>query len=183
MTLKMKNTLTVFAFLLLFSVSPKLVSAQTKIAHVNMQTLIQALPEYKKAETQLQDFAKSLQDLYSKMQDEYGQKVDTYVKDSSKMSKPERDIKRQEIQDLAARMQKLEQTSDQQLSDKQNELLKPMQDKVMAGIKSAAKENGYSYVFDTSQGSNLVYYPESDDLTDTVKKKLTAAAPASTPGK
>lgn len=183
MTSTMKKTLTVLALTLFLFVSPSLVSAQSKIGHVNMQTLIQALPEYKKAETQLQDFAKSLQDLYGKMQDEYGQKVDAYVKDSAKMSKPERDIKRQEIQDLAARMQKLEQTSDQQLVDKQNELLKPMQDKVMTSIKAAAKENGYGYVFDTSQGSNLVYYPDGDDLTESVKKKLTAAAPAPAPGK
>ena len=166
----MKKIFGALAFFLFFAASG--VQAQSKIGHVSMQELIQSLPEYKTAEGNLQSFAKQLQDTYTSMQDEYNQKLSAYMKDSANMTPPMKEAKMQDIADLAKRMQKMEQTSDQTLMDKQNELLKPMQQKVADAIKTVAKENGYSYIFDTSQGTTLVYYPETENVTPLVKKKL-----------
>ena len=167
----MKKIFGAIAFVLFFAIAS--VNAQgSKIGHVSMQELIQALPDYKIAEGNLQSFAKQLQDTYTSMQDEYNQKLSAYMKDSANMTPPMKEAKMQDIADLAKRMQKMEQTSDQTLMDKQNELLKPMQSKVSDAIKSVAKDNGYSYIFDTSNGTTLVYYPETENLTPLVKKKL-----------
>ena len=175
----------IFGFLtcIMFFSFSHLAQAQTKIGHVNMQELIQSLPDYKAAEGKLQAYAKDLQATYAAMQDEYQEKVSKYLKDSTNMTQPMKDARRQDIEDLAKRMQSIESTSDQKLQEKQLELLKPMQEKVATAVKTAAKDNGYTYVFDTSQGSALVYYPEGEDLTEIVKKKIggTAGTPSPAP--
>jgi len=55
---------------------------------------------------------------------------------------------------------------------KQEEILSPIIDKAKSAIQTTAKENGYTYIFDTSVGV-LLYWPEtSDDILPLVKKKL-----------
>jgi outer membrane protein len=55
---------------------------------------------------------------------------------------------------------------------KQNELMKPVQDKVFKAIQDVAKEAGYDFVFDRSSEIMLLYMNEKHDLTSKVIKKL-----------
>ncbi|MBO4739992.1 MAG: OmpH family outer membrane protein, partial [Bacteroidales bacterium] len=54
---------------------------------------------------------------------------------------------------------------------KQMELLQPIKDRVEKAIAEVAKENGYSYVFDSGLGV-LLYQDESDNIFELVKKKI-----------
>ena len=59
------------------------------------------------------------------------------------------------------------------MQERQSELMKPLVDRAKKAIEEVAKENGYSYIFDTSTGVGaLLYTPESDDIMPLVKKKL-----------
>jgi outer membrane protein len=42
----------------------------------------------------------------------------------------------------------------------------------MAAVKDIAKEKGYTYIFDTSPGTSVLYSPDSDDITALLKAKL-----------
>ena len=67
------------------------------------------------------------------------------------------------------------------VTDKQNELFPPLQQKVGNAIAAVAKEKGLAYVFDTSvaQGfNNLVYSDGGEDITAAVKTKLGISATA-----
>jgi outer membrane protein len=55
---------------------------------------------------------------------------------------------------------------------KQNELMKPVQDKVFKAIQDVAKEGGYDFVFDRSSQLILLYMNDKYDLTQKVAKKL-----------
>jgi len=55
---------------------------------------------------------------------------------------------------------------------KQNELMKPVQDKVFKAIQDVAKEGGYDFVFDRSSEITLLYMNDKYDLTSKVIKKL-----------
>jgi outer membrane protein len=166
----MKRLFIAFAVLLCMSFSHS-ASAQSKLGYVNLQDLVQAMPEYKAAETKLQGFAKQLQDTYTQMQDEYNKLVKEF-QDNPTWPDAIKETKLQAITDLEKRMGKLEAGSEQQLMDKQVELLKPIQDKIMSTVKATAKESGYTYIFDVSQGSSLIYYPEGDNVQPLVRKKL-----------
>lgn len=168
----MKNFIGILAVLFVLAM-PTTLSAQNKFGHINAQELLIALPGYKTAETQLQSFAKKLQDAYTKMQDDYNKLMAEYEKMNADKATPKSllEAKIGEIVDLEKRMQKLELSSEQQLMEKQAELLKPLEDQIMGAIKAVAKEGGYTYVFDSSVG-NLLYSPDGDNIMPLVKKKL-----------
>ena len=69
------------------------------------------------------------------------------------------------------RIQTYQQSAQQRLQDKEKELLQPIIDRAKQAISDVAKENGYTYVFDTSAGA-LLYQQDSDDILPLVKKKL-----------
>ena len=79
--------------------------------------------------------------------------------------------KLKELQDLENRIKIFDEQAQEDLQSKQEELLKPLIDKAKAAIAEVAKENGYTYVFDTSVGA-LLYFELSDDIIELVKKKL-----------
>ena len=82
-----------------------------------------------------------------------------------------RTTKEQELNDLNQRIQVYQQNAQQKLQEKEKELLQPIIDRAKQAISDVAKENGYSYIFDTSAGT-LLYQQDSDDIFSLVKKKL-----------
>ena len=63
------------------------------------------------------------------------------------------------------------------LTEKTKELLEPIYRKVMRAIKAVAKENGYTYVFNSEA---LLVMPPADDLLPLVAKKLNVKVPPAT---
>ncbi|GIV33537.1 MAG: hypothetical protein KatS3mg031_1072 [Chitinophagales bacterium] len=161
----------------ILSFLPYNASAQNpKLAHVNITNVLEAMPGYKAAEKKLQEFAKQLQETLINMEKEYTTKVQEYYEKEKEMLPAIKEVKAKEITDLETRMQKLQASSEDQMTQKQIELLKPLEEQVMGAIKAVATEKGIQYVFDSSVGSNLLYYPASDDITDLVKSKLGISA-------
>jgi outer membrane protein len=77
-------------------------------------------------------------------------------------------------------LQGFEQSYQQQMQAKNEELLAPVAQKANQLIAEVAKTSGYSHVF---RKEALLVYPETDDLLPLVKKKLgpSAVAPAARP--
>jgi len=59
-----------------------------------------------------------------------------------------------------------------ELFKKQNELMKPVQDRIFKAVQEVAKEEGYDYVFDKSGDILLMYANEKYDLTQKIFIKL-----------
>lgn len=170
----MKNWISIVAVVVMLAL-PAVSNAQTagKFGHVNIQELLTSMPGYKTAETKLQGFAKQLQDAYTTMQEEYQKK---YTELEGMQKDPDGnkvliENKIAELVDLEKRMQKLEVSSEEQLMQKQAELLKPIEDQIMGAVKALATDGGYTYIFDSSMGA-LLYYPETDNVMPQLKKKL-----------
>lgn len=154
-----------------------------KFGHINSAELLSAMPEVKDADKKLQEFAASLENQLKLMTNEYQTKVQTYQSQQASMADPIKDAKIKEITDLEGRIQEFQQTAQESVSKKKEELYSPILKKAEDAIVDLAKEKGYAYVFDTSAGS-VVYAQPSDDLMDQVKKKLgivAAPAPAAAP--
>ncbi len=154
---------------MLFSVG--FANAQAKIAYINFNTLVEQTPEYKAINTQLQTYQKQFIDVLTSMNNEYQTKAQAFQASSSTMTDAIRAQKATELQDLQKRIQDYNQTAQQQVSAKSNELSKPLIDKIRGAIEAVAKEKGYTYVIDTAQ-VDLIVKPEGDDLTAATKAKL-----------
>jgi outer membrane protein len=175
----MKKIVKLAALLILVVATSGTVSAQ-KIAHINLNDLLLLLPERKKAETDIQDYAKQLDGQLKTMSNEYDSKIADYQAKESIMTEPVKADKQKEIGDLEERIKAFQQTAQESLQKKQNDLLEPMIEKSKKAIEEVAKENGYKNCIDSSAGV-LLYSDPADDIMALVKKKLSitdAANPA-----
>lgn len=144
-----------------------------KIGYVNMQEIVTGMPEYAQADTALGQYQNTLVQEYQAMQQQFQNELNTFVKDSATMSDAVKQVKRGTLQDLSGRISQFQQTMQQQLQQKQGDLLKPIIEKAQAAVSAVAKSKGYTYVMnDSGQGEILVVKPEGDDLTPSVKAKL-----------
>jgi outer membrane protein len=172
----MKHTIALLALVIFVAAGLK---AQTsyKFGHIDAQKLITTLPESEEAQKKLEAEGKALQDQMELMQVEYNNKLNDYmnneklpVGDPKKWTDLIKADKEKEIQDLGNRIQEFQNTAQQQIQTKKNELYKPILEKVDKAIKDVAKENKFTYVFDIAV---LLYYSEeSIDITNMVKTKL-----------
>ena len=147
------------------------VSAQTKVAHVDLQALITSMPEMKTAQDQM----KKIQDTYDKdyknMVTEYHTKLQKYEQESATAGDALNETRSKEMQDMGARIQQFQQTAQKELGQKEMDLIKPIMEKAQAAIKKVAKEKGFNYVLDSTTGSGVLVADGTDLLAD-VKKEL-----------
>lgn len=160
----------VIACFLMFNNS---VFAQTKVklAHINSADLMQVMPGRDTAQKVIENYSASLEEELKTMYAEYQSKATKFQETQATMSQIVQQSKLKELQDLENRIKLFDEQAQGDLQSKQEELLKPLIDKAKAAIAEVAKENGYTYVFDSSVGV-LLYFENSDDILELVKKKL-----------
>jgi len=160
--------------------SAGIANAQTKIGHINFQALVTGDPSFKGIQTQIETYTKTFADQQKGYQDELQTKGAEYDAKRATMTDAVRLKAESDLQDLNKRLTDFNQTAQNLITQKSNELYKPLVDKMKAAIAQVAKEKGYAYVIDSSQVELLVS-PEADDLTASVKAKVGGgAAPAAT---
>ena len=171
--MNMKKTLLILLVASVSFASQSIAQETTqKLGHLSITKVLETMPKYKEAEKKLQEFAVQLQQTMGSMEQEYTKKVQEYYEQEEQMLPAIAEVKQKEIVDLENRIKKLQVSSEKQLMDKQVELLTPLEAEVMGAISSVAKDKGYSYIFDSSVGSSLLYYPDTEDVTSLIKAKL-----------
>ena len=144
-----------------------------KFGHINSEELIRSLPAFDSANVKLENLQKELINTLELMSVELNNKSDSYNKESKNLTDLVKQTKEQELIDLNRRIQEFQTNAQQQLADKQTELLQPVYAKVDKAIKDVGVENGFLYVFDVSKGS-LLYFDEtkSTNIMALAKAKL-----------
>ncbi|HLX66799.1 MAG TPA: OmpH family outer membrane protein [Puia sp.] len=166
----MKKIVTVLAVVMGLVLVGNSTKAQMKIGTISLAELIPNMPEYKKADTAMNEFSNALNQQYQDLVNEYQQQQTLLSsKDTSKYTSAQLEIKRKDLGDLLQKLQNWQQTSGQMNQQKQQELLTPIQKKALDAIQSVAKENGYTYVLAKDQ---CLVSPPADDILPLVKKKL-----------
>ena len=143
-----------------------------KFGHIDLQALIQIMPERATAEKQFTAYQKELEDALGTMQKEAQTKYAEYLTKRDSMSETVRKMKDDELNAMSERIQTYQQNAQQQLQAKQSELLKPVFDKADKAVKEVGAEKGLVYVFDMSSRVILYNSKESVDILPFVKTKL-----------
>jgi outer membrane protein len=169
----MKNLFVALGCLVFLGTLPA--TAQMKIGHVSSEAIMKQLPDAQDAQKQLDALTAGWQDELNKMQDDWKKKYDEYDKKKLIMTDQRRAGAEKELRELDQKMadfrnQKFGQNGE--LFAKQNELMKPVQDRVFKAIQDVAVEDGYDYVFDKSGEILLMYANPKYDITDEVLQKL-----------
>lgn len=147
--------------------------AQTlKIGHVNSQEIIALMPEVQAMEKQIKEEGDKWEKELLKMREEYFAKIKQFQDAQATLTESIKQARQAELADMEQRITTLNQTAQNDLSKKSQELAAPILEKVRKAISEVAAENGYTYVFDMASQSILYTGTGSNDLSALVKKKL-----------
>lgn len=150
------------------------VNAQSKIGYISTEELVSIMPETAKADSNLQQYRGALIQNAQDKQSALESAIEKFNKDSATMSSSVKDVKRGELQKMLTDLQAEDQRIQQQLQQRQQELIAPINRKAYDAIQAVAKENGYTYIFE--KGALLVA-PPGDDIIPLVAKKLNVKLP------
>ncbi len=157
--------------LILLIIAPVSVFAQMKFGHINSNDLLSKMPKVIAAKKTIEDLGKSYEEQLKELRAEYDKKLAAYQAGQSTWPEATKKSKETDLMQLQERMQSFNQTANEDIQKKQEELLSPIVNQVKEVIKVIAKEGKYAYIFDTGTGS-VLYAQEGDDITPLVKKKL-----------
>ncbi|OCX54132.1 hypothetical protein BEL04_07645 [Mucilaginibacter sp. PPCGB 2223] len=167
----MKNLLKVVLIAGCMVFAGTLAKAQGKTGYINFNAVIDQMPDTKVISSQLQTYQQTFITQLQSMQNEYQTKGADYESKRATMTDAVRTQREAELTDLQKRIQDYQTTAQGKVEAEKDRLGKPLLDKVKAAITAVAKEKGYAYVIDSSQGIFIVS-PEADDLMPAVKIKL-----------
>lgn len=149
--------------------------SQVKIGYINSEAIMKELPEAQDAQRKLDNLVQEWQAELRKMESEWKRKYDDYDRNKLLMSDQTRAEKEKELVELENRIvQYREQKFGQngELFQKQEEFMKPIQNKIFNALEQVAKKEGYDFVFDKSGEILLLYANEKYDLTKQVLEIL-----------
>ncbi|WP_027125715.1 OmpH family outer membrane protein [Gelidibacter mesophilus] len=167
----MKHFKTLLFAGLLFIGATSISNAQSKIAHINTQELIKAMPAMKSAQAELEKLQKTYETEIQTMATELQNKMKQYQAEVESKTDEENAKRSQEVQGMQQSIREYQTTAQQDLQKKEFDLLKPITDKAEASIKKVSKAQGFNYVLDSSPGSGVIL-AEGKDLMADVKKDL-----------
>ena len=165
----MKKT---FILSILFTFAAFFANAQ-KFGIVNSQEIISMLPEVKEASANIETFGNQLQKKYQQMITSLQAKYQDLERKQAQgeISPKQLEEEAKLLKDEERKLAQYEQSSQQQIVEKQNTLMQPIMERINEAIKSVATENGYTYIFDGSVGF-VLYADETTDVSTLVKGKL-----------
>ena len=156
---------------MLLMCAPLTVLAQ-KFGHVNAQEIIQVMPEYTKAKTEIDALQQQYEADLKSMQEEFTKKVKDYEANAQTLPENIKQRREQELTEMQQKIQQSFQDNQQALSKASQEKMQAITMKVVDAIKAVGQEGGYDYVMDTNSGVPYISTTLSTDVTAQVKAKL-----------
>lgn len=145
------------------------VAKAQKIASMDYEAVLAAMPETKKMTADLDAFSKTKGDELNKQAESFQKEVQQYQQvDAAKMTGAQRDVKEAELQKKQQSLQQIQQTAQNDLAQKRDAAVKPIIEKLNNAVNKVAKASGYEFIID---GSALIYKGGAD-VTEAVKKEL-----------
>ncbi|MEE1070265.1 MAG: OmpH family outer membrane protein [Paludibacteraceae bacterium] len=150
-------------------VLPMVASAQ-KFGHINTQELFVQMPEVAQVKLKMDTIQSQYESQFTMMYEELQKKVQDYQAQEATMADAIKQIRQQELQEMQQRIQLFNQTAEQDVQRKQQELLAPIHEKMAKAIKAVGEREGYTYIFDSAAMVHVG--AEAKDVTPAVKAEL-----------
>jgi outer membrane protein len=160
-------------FLIGFSYSPLL--AQLKIGYVDSDTIMDKLSDVQDARQKLDAMIRDWQTELRNLETEFTKKKDDFDKRNLIMTDQTRTEAEKELADLERNISDFRDKKfgpKGELFQKQDELMKPLQNKIFNVIQEVAAEEDMDFVFDRSGDIIFLYAKPDYDLTAKVLEQL-----------
>ena len=159
----MKKLIVIAAVALLASSA----SAQ-KLGHINSQEMMVQMKEYKAAETELERYQGELMRELEMFATLIKQDEAKYIEDEPNLTEEIKASRYQELMQKSQNFQTKQGEAEKKLQDKEAMLMQTVLKKIQEAVQKVAKENSYTYVFDTSS----LHFAGGEDITPLLKKEL-----------
>ena len=144
------------------------VAKAQKVASMDYEAVLAAMPETKKMTTDLDTFSKTKGDELNKQAEAFQKEVQAYQAEGAKMTEAQRTAKESELQKKQQNLQQLQQTAQQDLASRRDAAVKPIIEKLNNAVNKVAKANGFEFIIDAT----ALIYKGGPDATPLVKKEL-----------
>ena len=138
-----------------------------KFAHMNSQEVIVVMPEYTKAQADLEAMSKKYSQEMERTQSEFNKKVQEFQQQADSLPRNIAERRQKELQEMAQK-----QEAYQSMQKAQQDALAPIYKKLDDAIQAVGKAEGAIYIFDLARTPIPYVGAESVDVTSKVKTQL-----------
>ncbi len=168
----MKKSLILLTFLAVMMPFSVLSAQNHKFGHLNSQTVIVLMPEYKKALDSLQKTNEKYSSQEKALQEEIQRKYSDLMEKQNTLETLILQSRYSELQNMQANLEQFQQLASEKLQKLQTDLLNSVINKLNDTVKKIAVELDLTYVFDTSSRNPMYASEKSIDIAPMVKEKL-----------
>ena len=143
-----------------------------KFGHINMQTVVVLMPEYKKSLDSLQKLNDKYGALEKQLQSEIQLKYNDLMENQKNLDTLILQSRYTELQTMQTNLEQFQQGANEKMQKIQGELLNGVVLKLTDVVKQIAVELDLTYVFDISQRNPMYTSEKSIDILPMVKQKL-----------
>jgi outer membrane protein len=156
-------------FILSVLMTANLAVAQSKVAHVNSQKLLDTLPSRKDALKKLQDFeTKGIEEL-KEMEADFNKSLAEYEKKAPDLSPMLKKIEEEKLMKKQQNLQERQESLQQEMQIYSQELNKPILERVQKAVEIVSDRKKLNYVLDETV---TLYFKGGTDITAEVLVEL-----------
>jgi outer membrane protein len=156
---------------LIISISSLFSQKTLNIGVADVESIVTALDDTKKADTILKETEKNYSDSLKKMQDDFYKRIEVYKKQKGMMAADKQQKEEEDLQTMQQMILNSREDMSNKIMKKRDELLEPIRKKVKLAIEAVAKEEGINLVLDKSNAA-VLFSEEKFDITHRVIDKL-----------
>lgn len=149
--------------------------AQQKIGYIDSEYILNQLPEYATIQQQLDRTAQTWQQELDQLKSELDEQFREYQARELLYTNEERQRRRQEIIQAEEELERLRVKYFGPEGDiflQQEQLMRPLQERILQAINEVAATEGYDYVFDSNGEFLFMFKRDQYDLSDLVLREL-----------
>ena len=160
------------ALVLMLALPMGVFAQNLKFGHINAQEIVSAMPEFAKAQSDIEALDKQLTSELQRTQEEFNKKYQEFQQAIAKDSLPANIAERRqkELQDMMQRQEQFQQEAQQQMQKAQADAMAPIYKKLDDAIKAVGAAEGVIYIFDLAR-TPVAYVNESQSINLTPKVK------------
>lgn len=163
---------------ILFLIAAALLAAPAmsqKIAYVESQSILEAMPEYQKANQEIEQKAAQWEEEVKAKFNEVETLYQNYMDSERMLSEEMRQQKQEEIFEAERKAQEFKEKKfgiEGELFQLREEKIKPLQEKIYQAAEDIAKANGYDFIFDKGPDVPWIYTNPEHNLTDELMEDI-----------
>ncbi|PKV49486.1 MULTISPECIES: OmpH family outer membrane protein [Aquimarina] len=167
----MKQFRTLLVAIALIIGTSSFMNAQSKVAHIASQELVEAMPAFKAAKSEIEKLNKTYDAEIRNMVLELQNTIKKYSQEAETKTDEENLKRQQEVQATEKSINDYRTNALQDLQKKEIELMKPIYEQARTSIQKVARAQGFQYVLDSTTGTGVIMADGKNLMAD-VKKDL-----------